>query len=257
MSVRIGAVGVLAAVVGCSPPTALYETPHGTVNLPCVGSPSDAPTVVFLSAAGDAGHAQWWRMQDALSEPAHSCIFDPPGVGSAPAPAVPSTAEDVAAALTDALHQAGATGEWLFVAHAHGALHVRVLGRTHAERMHAAVFLDPMVPAFIPDQPQPLIDAFLDPQRVADQAAAVTSWSGDAPIFVHSHDRDQAVSVDGWTPEAQEAWTAGQQEYAALTTVGLQSDIPGTEHYLHREAPDVVLYTLEAARAYPEPPPSW
>ncbi len=247
---------VATSLGGCTP-TMLYETPNGTVNLPCQGTPGDAPSVVFLSAAGDAGHEQWWRIQDSLAEPAHSCIFDPPGVGGAPAPAVALTPADTAESLVQALEQAGAPGPWVFVAHAHGALHVRVLGQTHAERIHAAVFVDPMVPAFIPDQPEALRDAHFDPEGTAEQASAVMSWTGVAPVFVHSHDPEQAVAFHGWTEEAQQVWSDGQQEYAALTGVGVQSDIPGTEHYLHREAPDVVHYTIEAARVFPDDPPKW
>ena len=254
MSVRMAALPLALAITACTP-TALYETEHGTVNLPCLGEPGSDPTVVFTSAAGDAGHEQWWRIQDALAQPAHSCIFDPPGTGRAPASAAPLTPTHTAEALVDALDQAGAPGPWVFVSHSHSALFVRVLGKSYPDDVHAAVFVNPMVPAFIPDQPEDLVAAGFDAQQTADEAAAVMSWTSEAPMYVSSHDADLAVSVYGWTEQAQDVWTAGQGEYASLTGVGVQAEIPGTENYLHREAPDVVLYTLEAARVFPEEPP--
>lgn len=216
-----------------------FPTSAGSMHLRCRGAGRIA--VVFLAGGADE-QSTWSRLIAGLGRDVLTCTFDPPGVGASAAPDTLLTPGLVASALVETLAQAGVGERFLFVGHSLGGLAVRVLGGAHVERVAGAVLLDPTVPEMVRPEAAELRRFGFDPEATAAEGEAVVRWASDVPLSVLSHDPETAR----WPAELQAQWDVGQMDYARLSALGTQQDVPGTTHYVHVDAPEVVAAAIRA-----------
>lgn len=103
------------------------------------------PVVVVDTALGSPS-AEWWALQDRLSDQFTVVTYDRAGYGwSDPAPA-PRTPDQIAHELAAMLDAAGIREPVILVGHSQGGLNLRHFARLYPSRVAGAVFLDPLSP---------------------------------------------------------------------------------------------------------------
>jgi pimeloyl-ACP methyl ester carboxylesterase len=73
----------------------------------------------------------------------------------------------------------------------------------------------------------------------ASEVTTVAGILGERPVLVLTADQ-VAMPAGSDSPEAREAWADMHREIAAESGRGFQQDVPGSRHYLHIDAPQLV-----------------
>lgn len=245
----------------------------GGRSLAFVRSGSGSPTVVLESGLG-AESAWYGPVQEAVTRFARVVRFDRAGKGlSDPAP-TPRTSADMAADLRALLTNAGLPGPYVLVGQSVGGLNVRVyatrypedvVGMVLVDSMHEDQFLTlgPMLPPPFPGEPAEITGLrqfwtvdWTDPTKNAEgidfvasraQGHAVTTL-GDLPLIVLTADYENAPELSAAPAEFRRAWAARwwelQGRLAALSSASTHTLVPGSGHFIQRDAPDAVVAAI-------------
>lgn len=245
----------------------------GGRSLAIVCSGSGSPTVVLESGLG--AESAWWEpVQDAISRFARVVRFDRAGKGmSDPAP-TPRTSHDMAADLHTLLANAEIPGPYVLVGQSVGGLNARVYaslypadiaGMVLVESMHEDQFatLGPLLPPPFPGEP-PALTGFrqfwtkdwADPARNAEgidfpascaQGRAVTAL-GDLPLVVLTAGYEGDPEFGNMPPAMRQAWAGRwwemQARLAGLSSASSHIRVPGSGHFMQRDAPDAVIAAI-------------
>jgi pimeloyl-ACP methyl ester carboxylesterase len=242
----------------------------GGRNLAFVHTGSGNPTVVLESGLG--AESGWYApVQDAVARFAAVVRFDRAGKGlSDPAP-TPRTSHDMAADLHALLTNAGIPGPYVLVGQSVGGLNVRIYASRYPEEVAGMVLVDsmhedqfatlgPMLPPPFPGEPAELTGLrqfwtvdWTDPAKNAEgidfvasraQGHAVASL-GDVPLAVLTADYEHARELSAAPVEFRRAWAGRwwelQARLAALATASTHTLVPGSGHFIQRDAPDAVV----------------
>jgi pimeloyl-ACP methyl ester carboxylesterase len=245
----------------------------GGRSLAIVRSGSGSPTVILESGLG--AQSVWWEpVQNAVARFTSVCRFDRAGKGlSDPAP-TPRTSHDMVADLHTLLSHADIPGPYVLVGQSVGGLNVRVYASHYPAEVAGIVLVDsmhedqfvtmgPMLPPPFPGEPAELTGVrqfwtadWIDPTKNAEgidfpvlceQGRAVTSL-GDLPLVVLTADWEHAPELGEATAEFRrvwsEQWQALQSSLAALSTASAQAIVPGSGHFIQRDAPDAVIAAI-------------
>jgi pimeloyl-ACP methyl ester carboxylesterase len=245
----------------------------GGRSLAFVRSGSGSPTVVLESGLG-AESAWYGPVQETVSRFAHVVRFDRAGKGrSDPAPP-PRTSADMAADLRTLLADAGIPGPHVLVGQSVGGLNARVYAARYPEDVAGMVLLDsmhedqfaalgPMLPPPFPGEPAELTGLrqfwtkdWTDPTKNAEgidfvasraQGHAVTTL-GDLPMVVLTADYENARDLRAAPADFRRAWAARwwelQARLAALSSASAHRLVPGSGHFIQRDAPDAVIAAI-------------
>lgn len=245
----------------------------GGRSLAIVSSGSGNPTVVLESGLG--AESAWWEpVQDAVSRFARVVRFDRAGKGmSDPAP-TPRTSHDMAADLHTLLANAEIPGPYVLVGQSVGGLNARVYaslypadiaGLVLVDSMHEDQFatLGPLLPPPFPGEP-PALTGFrqfwtkdwADPAKNAEgidfpascaQGRAVTAL-GDLPLVVLTADFEHAPDLAEAPAALRQAWAGRwwemQAHLAGLSSASSHLLVPGSGHFIQRDAPDAVIAAI-------------
>jgi len=261
-----------------SVPIASGDTVSGRVDvggrsLAFVRSGSGSPTVVLESGLG--AESDWWKpVQDAVARFARVIRFDRAGKGlSDPAP-TPRTSHDMVADLHALLANAEIPGPYVLVGQSVGGLNVRVYASRYPDDIAGMVLVDSMhedqfasmgalLPPPFPGEPAALTGFrqfwtkdWADPAKNAEgidlpascaQGRAVTSL-GDLPLAVLTADYENAPDLRDAPPALLQAWTSRwwdlQGRLAKLSTASTHELVPGSGHFIQRDAPDAVIAAI-------------
>jgi len=102
-------------------------------------------TVVITQGLGFAS-AEWWPIQDALSNQARVLTWDRPGYGDSGPPRSPRTVANVAAEALGLIDVVAPHGPLVLVGHSQGGLYTNALARLGGSRVHGVALLDPASP---------------------------------------------------------------------------------------------------------------
>jgi pimeloyl-ACP methyl ester carboxylesterase len=106
----------------------------------------DGPVTVFITPGLGRPAAEWWPVQDALSDRARVLTWDRPGSGDSGRPHSSRTVANVAREARDLLAAVAPEGPLVLVGHAQGALYTNALARLVGARVQGLVLLDPAHP---------------------------------------------------------------------------------------------------------------
>ena len=232
-----------------------------------------SPTVVLESGLG--AESAWWEpVQDAVSQFTRVCRFDRAGKGlSDPAPS-PRTSHDMAADLHTLLANADMPGPYLLVGQSVGGLNARVYAARYpavvaglilVDSMHEEQFLmmAPLIPPAFPGEPAALTGVrqfwthdWANPAMNAEgidfpvsceQGRAIASL-GDLPLTVLTADFENAADLSEAPAAFRQAWSRQwwmlQSGLAALSTVSSHHLVPGSGHFIQRDAPGAVIAAI-------------
>jgi len=210
-------------------------------------------------------------VQDAVSRFTSVCRFDRAGKGlSDPAP-TPRTSHDMTADLYTLLANAHIPGPCVLVGQSVGGLNVRVYASRYPAQVVGMVFVDsmhedqfvtlgPLLPKPFPGEPAELMGLrrfwtvdWADPTKNAEgidfpvscaQGRAVTSL-GDLPLVVLTADYENTTDFDPAPAAFRQLWARQwwglQTRLAGLSTASSHRLVPGSGHFIQRDAPDAVI----------------
>ena len=101
---------------------------------------------VFITQSLGFASAEWWPIQDELSEQARVLTWDRPGYGESGPPLSPRTVGNVAAEALELLARVAPDGSLLLVGHSQGGLYSNAVARLAGDRVVGVVLLDPAHP---------------------------------------------------------------------------------------------------------------
>jgi len=235
-----------------------------------------SPTVVIDTGVGDTME-RWQDFQSQAAEIRRVCTYDRAGYGSSEPGPLPRTSQRAAEELQQLLENAEVKGPYVLVGHSLGGLNMQVFADRYPNLVAGLILLDPAPLAFINGQSFPELYQMLEQQATelqstaeamrnskdteaqaqanyleavasehaaliaesASQVAAIMSF-GDIPLIVIGSGKpNPAFGADA---EAfQQFWIEQNRELAAKSTDGTFMLAQESSHYLHVDAPNVVL----------------
>jgi Tol biopolymer transport system component/pimeloyl-ACP methyl ester carboxylesterase len=234
------------------------------------------PTVVIDTGVGDTLD-RWGDFQLQVAEFTHVCTYNRAGYGTSEVGPLPRHSQRLAGELHHLLEKAGIKGPYLLVGHSLGGLTIQVFADRYPNQVAGLILLDPPPLQFITGQAFPELFQMLEDQALelqnlaeathqsadpeaqsqanyleaiasehaaliaesASQVAAIESF-GDVPLVViGSGIPNPAFGQDA---EAyQQFWIEQNRELADKSTNGRFVLAQESSHYIHEDAPDLVL----------------
>jgi len=245
-----------------------------SLHIHCTGQGS--PVVVVDTGVGDTSE-RWQPIQAQIAQVTRVCTYDRAGYGSSDPGPLPRHSQQAAGELKQLLENAGVRGPYVLVGHSLGGLNVQVFADRYPDLVAGLILLDPTPLPFITGQAFPALHRVFEQratelQQVAEaarqstdaeaqaqagyleavasehaaliaesaaQVAAIASF-GDIPLIViGSGQPNPAFGADA---EAfQQFWIEQNRELTTRSTDGTFVLAQESSHYLHEDAPDVVL----------------
>jgi len=245
-----------------------------SLHIRCTGQGS--PVVVIDTGVGDTSE-RWQPIQAQVAQVTRVCTYDRAGYGSSEPGPLPRHSQQAAGELKQLLENAGLRGPYVLVGHSLGGLNVQVFANRYPDLVAGLILLNPAPLPFITGQAYPELYRMLEQQAaglqqtaqaarqstdpeaqaqadyleaVASEHAALITESaslvaaiasfGDIPlVVVGSGQPNPAFGADA---EAfQQFWIEQNRELATMSTDGTFVLAQQSSHYLHEDAPDVVL----------------
>ncbi|MBT2412346.1 alpha/beta fold hydrolase [Streptomyces sp. ISL-12] len=227
-----------------------------SVNLSCAGAPADGrPVIVLLAGAGD-GLDKMADLRKTLGERDRVCSYDRLGEGASDQPAATQRQADSGKVLTAVLNHVAGDGPVVLAGHSLGGLIAARYAPDHQDRVKGLVLMDATIPALdaglakaVPDSATgpaaELRDQTLaanqgqNPERFVIEDAKVRS-AGDIPVAVIQHET-QFAEVPEYGPALEGMWSAGQQQWLALSSRSKLTTAAGSGHYIYTDRPDLAV----------------
>lgn len=221
-----------------APKDSSFSTAMGSVRLACQGS---GPVPVVLIAGTDDPIQRWDDLVSDLGQEVLVCRFDADAAALDGPLAGTITPERRAGALAEALRASGLPPPYVLVGHSLGGLTVRRFGTEHGDLLGGALLLDPTTPLALAYLDRLLDQLGWDVAGTREDALTPAPWP-DVALTVLSHDPTEVPFGD---PVEENLWTKGQHDYGKLTPEARVEAVPGSGHYVDRDAPERVTCAID------------
>jgi pimeloyl-ACP methyl ester carboxylesterase len=228
----VTAVLAVLALSGCA--TGTYTVEGDKVHLDCQGD--GKTTVVLMAGIGDSTDV-WETLRENLGSKVRTCAWDYPGVGKSTGTTKPMTASVAAASLHATLVAAEIDRPVVLVGHSIAGLTVRLFVGLHPKDVSGVVLFDPTVPSIARQYDATDFQPYWDGTVSAREVEQVTAWP-DIPFEILRHD-SEGYKEEVLETEDEEAWIAGQADFAQLAPAGVVSEVEDAGHYVHLDQPKV------------------
>ena len=214
------------------------------------------PTVILEAGLGAAGTDEFFGFIDQVAESSRVCTYDRAGTGASDDR--PKGERVTAGLMADELHRLiealGEEDPVVLFAHSYGGMPVRAFEGTYPDDVAGMVLIDvssePEVPVYERLQAGPWIDGTdrIDIHATVRELHAAGDL-GDIPLVVVT----AGIIEDEWLATVPKLAARSQARLAGLSSNAYEVVAPDSGHFVHRDAPDVVLTAIavvvEAARA--------
>ena len=211
-----------------------------------------APTVILEAGLGAAGTEEFFGFIDQVAAITRVCTYDRAGTGTSDdrPDGLHVTAGLMAEELHRLLEAIGVTEPVVLVGHSYGGMPVRAFEGTYPSDVAGMVLIDvssePEVPVYERLDAGPWIDGTdrIDIHATVRELHAAGDL-GDIPLVVVT----AGIIEDEWLATVPELAARAQARLAGLSSNGYEVVAPDSGHFVHRDAPDVVLAAIEAVVA--------
>jgi pimeloyl-ACP methyl ester carboxylesterase len=212
----------------------------------CLGE--GEPTVILEAGLGAAGTSEFFGFIDRVAETTRVCTYDRAGTGTSDdRPAGEHvTAALMAEELDRLLDVLKIEQPVVLVGHSYGGMPVRAFEGTYPDDVAGMVLIDvssePEVPVYERLDAGPWIDGTdrIDIHATVRELDAAGDL-GDMPLVVVT----AGIIEDEWLATVPKLAARAQVRLAELSSNAIQVVAPDSGHFVHRDAPDVVLAAIE------------
>jgi pimeloyl-ACP methyl ester carboxylesterase len=207
-----------------------------------------APTVILEAGLGAAGTDEFFGFIDQVAAITRVCTYDRAGTGASDDR--PDGLHVTAGLMADELHHlleaVSVTEPVVLVAHSYGGMPVRAFEGTYPSDVAGMVLIDvssePEVPVYERLDAGPWIDGTdrIDIHATVRELHAAGDL-GDIPLVVVT----AGIIEDEWLATVPELAARAQTRLAGLSSNAYEVVAPNSGHFVHRDAPDVVLAAIE------------
>jgi pimeloyl-ACP methyl ester carboxylesterase len=234
------------------------------MHIRCVGA--GETTVVLIGGFNDDG-ANWGAIEAPLTRDARVCSSARLGTGTSDPPSSVQTFTTQATQLRAALESVGEPGPYVLAGHSFGGAEAVAFASMFPDRVSGLLLIDatpttwPETACTVPDDGSDLARIFHDsctiyfhpagnPERLDVGAAfaevATITTLGQLPMVVVTADTKTYDGLDaGEAAHLNDVWNEGQQQWAALSSVGQVVTVANASHNIHLDQPALVVEQIQ------------
>ncbi|MET9344902.1 alpha/beta hydrolase [Nonomuraea sp. NPDC003804] len=245
--------------------TAKIDVAGRSVNVSCSGAPEKGrPVIILMHGAGD-GLDKLAAVQKTLSRQNRVCSYDRLGAGASDQPDGPQSFSSTGKILTGVLDRIAGDGPVVLAGHSLGGLIAARYAPDHQDRVKGLVLMDATPPTMAGDITKAIPESAKGPAaEVRAQNLAIFQGenpeklvitdgkvrsAGNLPVEVIQHGKPYLAAVPEYGPRLEQAWSAGQRKWLALSRGSKLSTATNSGHYIYVDQPDVAVQAIERVTA--------
>ncbi|WP_433475116.1 alpha/beta fold hydrolase [Spirillospora sp. CA-142024] len=239
-----------------------------SVNVSCSGVPAKGRPVVVLLHGGGDGLDKMAAFQKTLSKANRVCSYDRLGAGASDKPDGPQSFSSTGKILTGVLDRIAGDGPVVLAGHSMGGLIAARYAPDHQDRVKGLVLMDATSPTITDDITKAI------PKSATGQAAQLRAQNlaifqgnnpeklvmtdgevrsaGRIPVEVIKHGKPYLAAVPKYGPRLEQAWTAGQRKWLALSSRSRLTTAAKSGHYIYVEQPDAAVQAIQRVTSQAE-----
>lgn len=218
------------------------------------------PVVVMQAGFGD-GKASWAPLLEELSRDYTLFAYDRPGLGAAPAVEGARDPCSIATELRSLLQTQGLAPPYLLVGHSLGGLYHYAFARLYPDDVAAYVLIDPTHPRNIEvlEQEMPTEVAMIRAlvsldstkrREFKDQTACLKRLDATRPLAMPGKVLISGRAAAEASPSFERRRRQLALEWPQITGGAELQTVLDSGHYIHRDAPEVVLAAIHSAAGH-------
>lgn len=232
-----------------------------SVNVSCSGDPAEGKPVIVLMHGGGDGLDKMAAFQKTLAKKNRVCSYDRLGAGASAQPDGPQTFSSTGKILTGVLDRIAGDGPVVLAGHSLGGLIAARYAPDHRDRVKGLVLMDATPPTMADDISKAIPASATGPAaELRAQNLAVfhgnnpeklgmpdgkVGSAGNIPVEVIKHGKQYLAAVPTYGKRLEQAWSAGQRKWLALSSRSKLSTAKKSGHYIYLEQPEVAVQAIE------------
>ncbi|GAA2405390.1 alpha/beta hydrolase [Actinomadura vinacea] len=232
-----------------------------SVNVSCSGDQAKGRPVIVLMHGGGDGLDKLAAIQKTLSGKNRVCSYDRLGAGASDKPDGPQNFASSGKVLTGVLDRIAGDVPVVLAGHSLGGLVAARYAPDHRDRVKGLVLLDTTSPTMVGDITTAIPESATGPAaQVRAQNLAIFQGqnpeklvitdgkvrsAGSIPVEVIKHGKPYLAAVPEFGPRLEQAWTAGQRKWLALSGRSKPSTAAKSGHYIYLDQPDLAVQAIQ------------
>ncbi|MEV6032929.1 alpha/beta hydrolase [Nonomuraea sp. NPDC052116] len=232
-----------------------------SVNVSCSGDSAKGRPVIMLMHGGGDGLDKMAALQKTLSKKNRVCSYDRLGAGASDQPDGPQDFAGTGKILTGVLDRVAGDGPVVLAGHSLGGLIAARYVPDHQDRVKGLVLLDTTSPTMVNDITKAIPESAKgpaadvraqnlaifqgqNPEKLVITDGKVRS-AGNIPVEVIQHGKQYLAAIPTYGPRLEQAWSAGQRKWLAVSSGSKLSTATDSGHYIYVDQPDVAVQAIE------------